>query len=79
MSPRIHVSEDTWDRLAAIAASTGESMSIVAARAVETFEQRMFFDRFNERYREIRDDAVSWGQIEAERRLEEGAIGDTCR
>jgi len=79
MSTTIRVSEETRDRLAAIAASTGEPMTKVAADAVEALERRVFFDRFNEGYRTLRDDPDAWSEIMSERRIEEGTVGDASR
>jgi hypothetical protein len=36
----------------------------------------VFFETFNRRYQELRDDVAAWSEIEQERRLEEGALRD---
>jgi hypothetical protein len=51
-------------------------MTSVLDDAVEALERKMFFDRFNRRYQELRDDSAAWSEIEQERRAEEGALGD---
>jgi len=76
MSTTIRVSEETRDRLALLAKSTGRPMTKVLDDAVDALERRIFFDRFNQRYQQLRDDSSAWAEIEAERRLEEGAVGD---
>lgn len=76
MSTTIRVSEETRDRLASLATTTGQPMTRVLDDAVEALERKVFFDRLNRRYHELRDDSSSWSEIEQERALEEGALGD---
>lgn len=76
MSTTIRVSEETRDRLASLAKATGRPMTRVLDDAVEALERKVFFDRFNRRYRELRDDSAAWSEIEQERRVEDGALGD---
>jgi predicted transcriptional regulator len=76
MSTTIRVSEETRDRLASLANATGQPMTRVLDDAVEALERKMFFDTFNRRYQELRDNAAAWSEIEGERRVEEGALGD---
>lgn len=79
MSTTIRVSEETRDRLAALSESTGRPMTRMLDEAVDALERRVFFDRFNRRYDELRRNAEALAEIDAERRLEEGALGDTSR
>ena len=44
--------------------------------ADEARERRIFLEQFNARYDELRADPVVWAEIEAERAVESGAIGD---
>lgn len=76
MSTTIRVSEQTRDRLAALADSTNRPMTRVLDDAVDALERRVFFERFNQRYRKLRDDSEVWAEIEADRRVEEGTFGD---
>jgi hypothetical protein len=76
MSTTIRVSEKTRDRLASLASSTGRPMTKVLDDAVEALERKVFFDRFNRRYQELRDDPTAWAGIELERRTEDGVLGD---
>lgn len=76
MSTTIRVSEETRDRLASLATTTGRPMTRVLDDAVEALERKVFFDRFNRRYQELRDDSAAWSEIEQERGFEEGALGD---
>jgi hypothetical protein len=76
MSTTIRVSEETRDRLASLANTTGRPMTRVVDDAVEALERKVFFDTFNRRYQELRDDPAMWSEIEQQRRAEEGALGD---
>lgn len=76
MSTTIRVSEETRDRLASLAGATGRPMTSILDDAVEALERKMFFDRLNRRYQELRDDSAAWSEIEQERRVEEGALED---
>lgn len=77
MSTTIRVSEETRDRLSSLADATGRPMTRVLDDAVEALERKLFFETFNQRYQELRDDPEMWAEIERERRMEEGAVGDT--
>jgi predicted transcriptional regulator len=77
MSTTIRVSEQTRDRLAALADATERPMTRVLDDAVDALERRVFFEKFNRRYQKLRDDSEVWAQIEAERRIEESTVGDT--
>jgi hypothetical protein len=54
-------------------------MTKVLDEAIDALERKIFFDAFNRRYQELRDDTEAWAEIERERRIEEGAVGDTSR
>jgi len=72
----IRVSEETRNRLAALAESTGRPMTRVLDEAVDALERRVFFAQLNRRFEELRQDPRLWEEIEAERRGEEAARGD---
>ena len=76
MSTTIRVSEETRDRLAMLATTTGQPMTRVLDDAVEALERKVFFDTFNRRYQELRDDSAAWSEIEHERGVEVGVLGD---
>jgi predicted transcriptional regulator len=79
MTTTIRVSEETRERLAALAESTGRPMTRVLDEAVDALERRVFFDRLNRRYRELHQNGEARAEIEAERRVEKGALGDASR
>jgi predicted transcriptional regulator len=70
MSTTIRVSEETRDRLASLASATGRPMTRVLEDAVEALERRIFFEAFNRRYQQLRDDPEAWAEIDHERRTE---------
>lgn len=76
MSTTIRVSEETRDRLASLADSTGRPMTRVIEEAVDALERKIFFDTLNTRYQQLRHEPEVWAAIEQERRVEEGGVGD---
>jgi predicted transcriptional regulator len=76
MSTTIRVSEQTRDRFAKLADETGRPMTQLLDEAADALERRVFFDQFSARYRQLRADRAAWGEIEAERAIEGGAVGD---
>jgi predicted transcriptional regulator len=79
MSTTIRVSERTRDRFASIAQATGRPMSQLLDEAADALERRVFFDRLSAGYEALRADSDAWGEIEAERALEGGALRDSSR
>ena len=77
MSTTIRVSEQTLDRLAALARTTGNPMTKVVDDAVDALERKVFFDLLNQRYSELNADPVTRTEIEAERSLQDGTLRDT--
>ena len=76
MSTTIRVSEKTRDRFAKLADETGRPMTQLLDEAADALERRVFFDQFSARYQQLRSDRTAWGEIEAERAIEDGAVGD---
>lgn len=76
MSTTIRVSKNTRDRFSKLAAETGRPMTQLLDEAVDALERRLFFDRMDDRYDELRSDPVAWAEIEAERAVEDGALSD---
>ena len=79
MSTTIRVSEATRDRFAHLADATGRPMTQLLDEAVDALERRLFFDQFVARFDELRSDAGTWAEIEAERALESGTLTDRSR
>jgi hypothetical protein len=76
MSTTIRVSEQTRDRFASLARTTGRSMTELVDEAADALERRVFFDRLAARYDVLRGDPAAWSEIEAERTGESGALHD---
>lgn len=76
MSTTIRVSQRTRARIAALADATHRPMTAVVDEALDALERRAFFASFNQRYGELRDDEVTWTEIEAERQLEASSLTD---
>jgi predicted transcriptional regulator len=76
MSTTIRVSEDTRDRFAKLASETGRPMTQLLDEAAEALERRLFFDQMDARYAELRSDSDAWADIESERAVESGDVGD---
>jgi hypothetical protein len=54
-------------------------MTQLLDEAAEALERRLFFDRMDTRYAELRSDAAAWTEIGSERVSEDGALGDGSR
>ncbi len=51
-------------------------MTQLLDEAADALERRIFFDRMDNRYDELRNDPVAWAEIDAERAVEDGALDD---
>jgi len=51
-------------------------MTRVLDEAVEALARRVFFDRLNQRYGELLQDVRERSEMDAERRVEDGALRD---
>jgi hypothetical protein len=76
MSTTLRVSEQTRDRFAKMAETTGRPMTQLLDDAADALERRVFFDELSARYDDLRDDPAAWAEIEAERASESGALHD---
>jgi len=77
MGTTIRVREQTRDRFARLAEVTGRPMTQLLDEAADALERRVFFDQLSARYEELRADPDAWGEIEAERAIESGAVRDS--
>ena len=76
MSTTMRVSDETRQRFARLADTTGRPMTQLLDEAVDALERRLFFDQLSARYDELRGDADAWARIETERNVESHALGD---
>jgi hypothetical protein len=51
-------------------------MSQLLDDAADALERRLFFDQLSARYEALRADPEAWSEIDAERTLESGTLGD---
>ncbi len=76
MSTTIRVNEQTRDRFARLADATGRPMSQLVDEAAEALERRLFFEKLSSSFETLRGDPEAWAEVEAERAIESGALGD---
>ncbi|MCK9896122.1 hypothetical protein [Frankia sp. AgB32] len=76
MSTTVRVSDRTRQRVAAMAASTGQQMQTIIDEAVEAYERELFWRGFEQGYDQLAGDPDSWGVVVAERSAESPALRD---
>ena len=76
MSTTIRVEDATKRRVRALAEATGMKMQAVVEEAVAEYERKVFWERTNARYAELRGDREEWAEISDERDGESGALRD---
>ena len=76
MSTTIRVADATKRRVKVLAELTGKQMRVVLEEAVAEYERKVFWERTNARYAELRRDGDEWRRIEAEREGESGVLHD---
>lgn len=67
MSTTVRVTEETRDRLAALARATGTTIQSVVDEAVAAYESRLFWDQVEDSYARLHTDPRAWAEVEAER------------
>ena len=72
----MRVSDETRQRFARLADTTGRPMTELLDEAVDALERRLFFDLLSARYAELRRDTGTWTEIETERDTESQVLGD---
>ena len=77
MSTTIRINEQLAIAWRCFPDSTGLTMTRLVDEAVEALERKLFFETFNERYRDLRADTVAWAEIVQERLREEGAVAES--
>jgi predicted transcriptional regulator len=76
MSTTVRVSDRTRQRVAAMAATTGQQMQTIIDEAVEAYERELFWRGFEAGYEQLADDAEAWDEVEAERSAQAPALRD---
>ncbi|WP_462186820.1 hypothetical protein [Frankia sp. CcWB2] len=70
------MSDRTRQRVAAMAATTGQQMQTIIDEAVEAYERELFWRGFEEGYDRLAADPLAWDELGAERSAEAGALRD---
>ena len=76
VSTTVRVSEQTRDRLAALAKQRGKPMIDVIEEAVDALERRVFWDAVDSGYETLRNDKEAWAEVLAERAEWDGTLRD---
>ncbi|MGH3547387.1 MAG: hypothetical protein ACRDQU_04535 [Pseudonocardiaceae bacterium] len=76
MSTTIRVSEATRARAADLAARTGRQMQVIVDEALAAYDRALFWEAFEDGYRQLAADPDEWEAVQAERRGEEPALRD---
>lgn len=76
MSTTVRVSDQTHERLAALAAARGERMQTIVENAVAAYEAGIFWGAFDYGYDELANDPEQWREIQDERSNEAPALSD---
>ncbi len=76
MSTTIRIEDATKRKVRALAEATGMKMQAVVEEAVAEYERKVFWERTNARYAELREDREEWARILEEREGESGALRD---
>lgn len=76
MSTTVRITDETHERLVALAGATGRRMHAIVEEAVAAYEANAFWDSFDDGYDRLAEDAEQWAQVEAERAGEAPALAD---
>lgn len=76
MSTTVRVSEETRDRVVALAKATGRQVEQVVDDAVVGYERELFFTQLADGYATLAGDTQSWAQVQADRVGEASALAD---
>lgn len=76
MSTTVRVSDETHERLVALADETGRRIQSIVEDAVAAYEANAFWEAFHAGYERIAEDPEQWGEVQAERSGEAPALAD---
>jgi predicted DNA-binding protein len=76
MSTTVRVSDETHERLVALADATGRRMHAIVDDAVAAYESSMFWEEFSAGYERLAADPIRWTEVQAERAGEAPSLGD---
>ena len=76
MSTTVRVNDETHERLAALADTTGRRMNTIVEEAVAAYEADAFWEAFHAGYDRLAENSEQWTEIETERTGEAPALAD---
>ena len=79
VSTTIRVSEETRQRVAALAKATGRQMQQVLEEAVDAYERELFFTQLTDGFAALDRDAQAAAEVDIERAGESPALRDGLR
>jgi hypothetical protein len=68
-APTVSISEASHQVLKEMAEYTGQSITDVLDQAVDTYRRKLFFEKLNAGYAEMRSDPAAWADHLAERKI----------
>lgn len=72
----IRVSKHIHDQVRALAQQTGTTMQEVISKAVEQYQEQLFWQQVHEAYARLRQDPVAWQEELEEQRLWDNTLVD---
>jgi len=72
----VKIDAETYAKLKAAVAETGESMIAVLAKAVETYRRSTFLEGLNADFAALRKDRRAWAEEKSERAAWDATIAD---
>ena len=74
--PTVCISEASLRLLKEMAEQTGQTMTDVLDKALDAYRRKVFFERLNAGYAELRADPEAWAEHLAERKLWDATLMD---
>ena len=75
-APTVRISEASHRLLKELAEQTGQTMMEVLDKALDAYRRKLFFERLNAGYAELRADPEAWAEHLAERKLWDATLMD---
>jgi predicted transcriptional regulator len=75
-APTVRISEASHQMLKDLAQRTGQTMMDVLDKALSAYQRKLFFERLNAGYAELRADPEAWAEHLAERKAWDATLMD---
>jgi predicted transcriptional regulator len=75
-APTVRISEASHRLLKELADQTGQTMTDVLDQALDAYRRKVFFERLNAGYAELRADPEAWAESETERKRWDATLMD---